>query len=295
MVVNSELIKDQLYEQAEQNKCGRGCLVKLNMQTYKITVIPLTCKSWTCPKCGPRLVANWRRRIQAAKPERFITLTWDPANESDPQVAIVLMKRAFANLVRIIRAQGYKFEYCAVWEFTRGGYPHIHLAQRGDYLPQKFLSKKWQYLGSGKIVDIRKVKTQHGCANELTKYLMKSTHTSKEKMPSMRLVQASKNFFDPPVIASPKEEPNDYKSFFITLSLPFIVEALEHYYRYQILAMDPNGTTHMFPSAQEQLNEIFPKGFEELDAVLRPLRRSFLTSPPEESLTFAERSEVLGL
>ncbi len=290
-----QTMHDHIADRTSQNRCGRGSLVRLNLITYKITVVPLTCKSWRCKKCGPKLVTHWRNKIAEARPRRFITLTWDPKFEPDPDIATEKMKRAFARLVRLLRNKGYIFEYCAVWEFTKKGYPHIHIAQKGSYVPQKVLSAKWLYLRAGQVTDIRAVKSTAACAQELTKYLMKSTAITRDQMPNMRLVQASKNFFDPPAIAQGDRKVNPSTAIFIALGLSQVVESIEHYFHYQLLAVDHDGTSHLFPCATDDLNEIIPKGFEDLAAVLAPLRRSSLTSPPDSDLTFHERADLFFL
>lgn len=38
-------------------------------------VIPMLCGTYKCKYCGPRRVEMWRSLIEAAEPERFITLT----------------------------------------------------------------------------------------------------------------------------------------------------------------------------------------------------------------------------
>ena len=38
--------------------------------------IPVFCKKYNCTRCGPLRVAAWRRLVELANPERFVTLSW---------------------------------------------------------------------------------------------------------------------------------------------------------------------------------------------------------------------------
>lgn len=287
--------QSQVHHQTIEHLCGAGTLLKLNLKTAVITVVPLLCKSWSCPKCGPKLVGHWRRKIAETPADRFITLTVDTNRFSSPEAALIQMKSSFAKLVRTLRSYGHQFEYVAVWEFTKKGWPHVHVLQRGDYVPQSLISKKWSYYGIGKVVDIRKIQTPHGAAQELTKYLLKSTQSASQMLPNMRLIQASRHFFSP-LVEAPRETLTDTVRFiFCRFCLATVLATLERHFHYHLIQMDHSGTATLHPQHDLTIYNSPPEGFEALDELLKPFRLSFLTSPPPEGLTWEERHSLYGL
>ena len=275
--------------------CGKGVLMRLNIESLKITLFPIRCKSWRCPICGPRLAELWRAKIVNAKPERFITLTWDPKKGLDAAHALQHMKVSFARLVRILRNQKFTFEYCAIWEFTKKGYPHIHIAQRGSFIPQKKLSEIWSTLGAGPVVDIRAIQSGPAIAQELTKYLLKSAQASKELLQSFRLIQASKNFFERDVSAHPAACCSPQEVWRTPGSLLSTVQIIEHYFFYTMLSCNQGGVIEMAPRNIDNLNFIIPEGFEGIGGFLADRRRPSCLDPPEQRETLAQLSELWGL
>jgi len=177
--------------------CGKGALYALSPDKQAVIIVPMFCKSWTCPTCSKRLATQWRAKIHAAHPERFITLTWDTRNSSNRFTALRVMRKQFPRLVRLIRQKFKIFEYVMIWEFTKQGFPHIHLVQKGAYIPQKWLSKTWARLGCGSIVYIRDCSKAQSINRYITKYLVKNCHETAVVLSNVRLVTASRSFFDP--------------------------------------------------------------------------------------------------
>jgi hypothetical protein len=60
-----------------------------------------------------------------------------------------------------------------VREETDEGWPHLHIAWRGPYLDQAWLSEQWERLSGSKIVDIRLVQDQGRAAAYMAKYMGK--------------------------------------------------------------------------------------------------------------------------
>ncbi len=287
--------KDRLQKISSCDLCGKGTILRLNFDNLRIVAFPIRCKSWHCPRCSPRLAEMWRQRIADAKPERFITLTWDTRNGCSPPKALILMKAAFARLVRLLRKEHFKFEYCAIWEFTRKGFPHIHIAQKGSYIPQKELSAMWASLGAGPVVDIRKILSFPAIARELTKYLLKSASSSVVTLGKFRLIQASKGFFEPNLITRPPSSYGGGKSFRVPFSLPFVIGTIEHYFSYAMISMTNTYIVQMAPRPLTDYNFIIPDGFEDLGNLLRERRRPTMLDPPQEFLTLAQLSQLWGL
>jgi len=189
--------------------CRNGAIIELAPDGSAARVIPLTCKAWHCPYCGPRLRRIWAARIAAACPQRFLTLTCDPARFKDQETAWPAMKHAFNRLVTLIRTAGYAFEYVATWELTHAGWPHVHVLQRGDYVPQSKVRAWWIHLGVGSIVHIEAVADHALAAAYVAKYLAKALDSSVRWPRHVRTISKSKHFFPPipPPTAQAKANP----------------------------------------------------------------------------------------
>lgn len=187
---------DPTTQLATRHYCGKGAIVLTLPDNPVVVIVPTRCKHWTCPTCGPILARYWSDRISKAKPERFITLTADPKRWPRPDLAYDAMRETFPKLVRILRSRGIRFEYVAVWETHESGYPHLHICQKGDYVPQKLISQIWSGLGVGSIVDIRQVTTQRGVACYVAKYMAKSIAKRESGFRILKIVQSSRHFFE---------------------------------------------------------------------------------------------------
>ncbi|MHB0886576.1 MAG: hypothetical protein ACYC41_11930 [Bacillota bacterium] len=64
------------------------------------------------------------------------------------------------------------FQYLATVE-VKGGMTHLHILQKGDFIPQAWLSSEWEKLGGGRVVDIRAVHEDAGVARYIFKYALK--------------------------------------------------------------------------------------------------------------------------
>jgi hypothetical protein len=128
--------------------------------------VPLLCGKYKCKYCGPRRVEMWRSLIELAEPERFITLTGVGKTLAE-------VGRVATTIVQRLRRQGYTFEYCMTFERHKNGKFHIHMLQKGDYIPQRFMSECLRSAthGSSYVVDIRRCKS--GTAGYVTKYCTK--------------------------------------------------------------------------------------------------------------------------
>ena len=128
--------------------------------------VPMLCGKYKCKYCGPRRVEMWRSLIELAGPERFITLTGVGRTLAE-------VGRVATTLVQRLRRNGYTFEYCMTFEQHRNGRFHIHMLQKGDYIPQKVLSECLRSAthGVSYVVDIRRCRP--GTAGYVTKYCTK--------------------------------------------------------------------------------------------------------------------------
>lgn len=171
--------------------CGKRAAVGMNMSSWKV-VVPVKCNSWCCDGCRKRLSKKWIRRVNPQKVERFITLTVDPSRFSSRPEAVKELYNGYKKLVQAIRRKFKEWEYFSVIEFTKKDWPHIHILQRGSYVPQTWISKKWDAFGLGKIVDVRRVRGKGKVKSYLTKYLSKEGQSF---VYHLRKVRSSKAFF----------------------------------------------------------------------------------------------------
>ncbi len=177
-----------------QHYCMRSSIVGQNPERTRAVIIPLPCKSWDCPVCGPRKRAAWIRRLAAGKPTREMTLTCPVGKFPHPIAAAVAMKSAWTKVVVAIRKHYKNFEYAMVWELTKKHVPHVHILFRGTYVSQKWLSGFWDKHGIGPIVYIQKI-TEHGLhAAHACKYLAKSNGQSAMALAPLRVIQVSQNY-----------------------------------------------------------------------------------------------------
>lgn len=104
-----------------------------------------------------------------------MTLTWANRRNLPPDAARSEMGVAWKHLVARIKRKwpGQEFEYAVVVEKTKRGFPHLHIAFRGPYIPQDWLSDTWCTLIGASIVDIQKCRSQENVAGYLAKYLSK--------------------------------------------------------------------------------------------------------------------------
>jgi len=95
---------------------------------------------------------------------------------------------------RIVRQFG-RIEYIAVVEPQKRGAAHIHVVYRGDFIPQRWLSKAAKESGFGPIADIRLPPRQ--VATYLAKYLTKELRDPSVAPPRyFRRVRWSKGWSD---------------------------------------------------------------------------------------------------
>ena len=164
----------------------------LNVNTGEIK--PFNCGSWSCRQHQGAVAYHWACRVSEAHPERMITLTNIPSNK---QAAYL----GFQHLVQQIRHEGMRFEYCRFLEIGhKTGMRHFHLAQRGDFIPVRWLSPRAAANGLGKIVHAEACRGA-GPQFYLAKYITKDDNS----LPGWRKVASSRGFF------RPKELPADIR------------------------------------------------------------------------------------
>ena len=81
-------------------------------------------------------------------------------------------------MVQRLRRQGYTFEYCMTFERHKNGKFHIHMLQKGDYIPQKYLSECLRSATHGSSYVVHISRCRPGTAGYVTKYCTKVLATS---------------------------------------------------------------------------------------------------------------------
>lgn len=138
-------------------------------------VFPLRCRSWSCPHCaGKRRKAVIRQAVNGS-PNRFITLTPNPASGLEPDQMALDMTRAWRDVVREYRRLWPQREaqYMAVFEATKRGFPHMHILWRGGFMPQKWLSAQMQKRINAPVVWISLIRDKRKAAEYCGKYFSK--------------------------------------------------------------------------------------------------------------------------
>jgi hypothetical protein len=137
----------------------------------------LFCKSYRCNRCRKPKLKKVRARIaeiaQEQKLNKMATLTLDPARI--PARHKARTDRYIRNcwrMMRVLLARKFKgsLSFVGVLEFQKNGNAHLHVLL-GQYIEQKWLSKAWQSIGGGKVVDIRFVDV-HRVSAYLSVYLV---------------------------------------------------------------------------------------------------------------------------
>ena len=156
-------------------RCQVGFLAHLTKRTF----LRVGCGRWTCALCGPRKVIRFRRRIQARRWQRMVTLT-QPADVGAPTREHVREQaRAWARLRHDLRRLYGLSDYVWVREQAPATRRlHLHLLIRSGYIPQRALSRLAARAGFGAVCDIRRVRGRGGPAY-VSKYLAKDAASAR--------------------------------------------------------------------------------------------------------------------
>jgi hypothetical protein len=186
---------DKAAETREQLKCVKSVIYGLNQDGSRLRVLPIFCKKWSCPKCSKLKASGWQSIGMLGKPERFITLTLRYRPDRTPRQQAERLKEAWPKLLQRIRRAFGSMEYMLVYELQKNGTPHIHVLQRGCYIPQGWLSKTWHELTKDSFkVDVRAVKSDGDISRYVCKYLSKTISDTATELTGMRIISKSKNW-----------------------------------------------------------------------------------------------------
>lgn len=224
----------------EDERCARGAIASIDPATSIITIVPLTCKRWLCPHCAPGVARRWIARISAVPIDRFLTLTVDQSRYASPQDAYNAIVENWPKLIRKLRKEKGPLEWLLVFEAHKKGWPHVHVATHGAYIPIRFLRYWWNRMIGGTHHRISKVHDARGCARYIAKYMSKNLADTWEHFLPRRLVLHSRKFFpdDDPPEPDPEEPPRRWKK--TELLTSDLIETLVGCHGWTVL----EGTTH---------------------------------------------------
>ena len=240
-----------------QDQCGRGSILGQHPGTGHAVVIPMCCKKWTCPACAKRLARSWARKVTEAKPERFITLTVNPAWVETPQGGYEALKKAFTKLVATWRKKNKTFEYWAIWELQENGFPHLHVLQKGDYIPQPWIAQFLKYEKVGLVQDIRQIHGAGGAAAYVVKYTGKAAGTVHRFLGSNRLITYSHHFFPDIDVTAPLPKYDGYQWTYLQVAAATVLLDLVRIFGY-IISLDK------FPRVLELIPTSPPTDIEQI-------------------------------
>ena len=101
------------------------------------------CKAYACDFCGPRKLRLAEVALALARPQRWVTLTWAPDDHRRRRQQVY-------DLTRRLRRDG--LEWNVAWSSEPNPNPdaspagrgtHVHLLQKGSYVAQAHLQKRW--------------------------------------------------------------------------------------------------------------------------------------------------------
>lgn len=136
---------------------------------------PAWCRRWRCPRCAKIKARALAQRIARCNANRFVTLTCAPNPHLTPQEQLDDLNKAWRTLWKRWKRQNPKANhgYVRVVERHKNGAPHLHIAVRAPYLPQRTLSTWWHELTGNIIVDIRAITSPKAIGRYLAAYLTK--------------------------------------------------------------------------------------------------------------------------
>lgn len=230
---------------ASQDYCGRGAVLGASPDLSEVVLIPIKCKSWDCKYCSKRKAYQAASRISSGAPNKFITLTIRHDGHPSPGLLLPLAKHAWPIMVKRIRREFGSFEYALVWELTKKGAPHLHIAARSGYIPQRWLSAQWDSLTNSPVVDIRAIRSPHKVAKYVIKYMLKAPTLTVNALQGGRLIQMSRDYL--PSSSAPPKPWEGERWTWSWLDRPFYMAAEDldsHFDTYE-WTQDPNGMLHL--------------------------------------------------
>lgn len=199
--------------------CGGGCIMIYDLDTQLLVVAPTACHKWTCAHCAPQRLREAQAKARSGHPERHIVLTMRPVDGLSQKLQITHCMASFRKLVARARRTFGTFEYMASLELHKNGSPHLHILQRGTYIPHRWLSQNWHALTGNYIVHLKHITNTRGAINELTKYLAKTAATMAAVTPRTTPITTSRGWVIDPPDVDPAHAEHNFLTFFTSVSI----------------------------------------------------------------------------
>lgn len=150
-----------------------GTIVK--REGTKYSFFKMRCKSWLCDECAPMRRRSLIAEIKKGNPDRFVTLTVNPHWFDSPEERAAALAKAWRLTVMAFKYRwpNAKVAYFCIFEATKLGEPHLHIAWRGPFIPQSWLSKQMRQRMGAPVVDVRKIRQKKQVAEYVSKYISK--------------------------------------------------------------------------------------------------------------------------
>ncbi|MBC2734078.1 MAG: replication endonuclease [Desulfobacteraceae bacterium] len=217
-------------QKREKPKCPntRNYVEYADMDNKRVKFVPVSCKQWHCPVCGPRRLRELRSRARKAFTNilkhvevkgfrkkyaiKMLTLTWPGRDRRNPSSSLIPrpeycgedtiedahreIKRNWNRLRTALKGKLGWFDQLWVVEPQQDGYPHLHVLLVGkNVVPKSILPeirRLWcdKYgMGNVDLKPTRYFNDVNHAVNYITKYLTKAP----SRLPKgLRLFGASK-------------------------------------------------------------------------------------------------------
>jgi len=156
--------------------CNTASIVKTGWEHRQASV--LKCRAWTCELCAPTRRKGVICEVAAGHPDRLLTLTMKPSELRTPAEQAAYMSERFRRLIKLMRDRypNTVWAYFCVFEAHKSGWPHLHVAMRGRFVPWAWLRDQWCDLTGSTGVDIRMIPDAKRAGSYIAKYLGKDLH-----------------------------------------------------------------------------------------------------------------------
>ncbi len=153
--------------------CSEASLV--NKGWDGVQAVSLRCRAWTCPLCRDDRRKQLIALALAGQPDKFITLTVNPAWGESPYQRARALADAWRTVVRLAKTKyGLKaLPYLCVFEACESGEPHLHILARVKWISHSWLRAQMKRLINAPIVEIEQVKNKKKLAYYISKYIGK--------------------------------------------------------------------------------------------------------------------------
>lgn len=196
----------------DRHICGREFLTIQCLKCGHRHQIRSGSRDRTCPACAKeiyqRIYRKYENFIKTYSDLKFLTLTWRPVREQDPDIV-----RSIGTAVAKLR---HRKKYARHWRAilatveckkTDSGlfYYHIHCIVSGDYIPQKQISNDWREISGFPIVHIQRIyRTPARALRYVLKYVLKGfsfdepkdRQKFKESMKGVRYLRSYGDFYN---------------------------------------------------------------------------------------------------